>query len=215
MTTAVAATPVAHADVLEPLPSDIRAARLADLGAVAGFAGLVTLVLMFAIEVPAGGPFRFGAANDLLGAAFSALFIPVTWRVARSLPDRGGMRALTLAAQGAAAAGAVLPVLLVSGTLPFEIETPLVVACIELQSLWLVAAGRHWRRRSASARFGRLSQAVGASFLAGSALFGVGFLAPDGPIRWTMWASGAIAGIVGYVGWPWWYHAAGRVLRGA
>jgi hypothetical protein len=203
-----------HQRVLDPLPSDLRAARLAELGAVTGFAALVTLILMFAIEVPSGGPFRFGTTNDLLSAVFSALFIPVAWSVARAMPDgRPGVRGLTLVALGAAAAGTVLPFLLVFGALRFEVQAPLAVACVELQSLWLVVAGRQLARRPGMARFGRLSQVVGASFIAGTAIAGAGVLVPEGPARLALLAVGGIAGAVGWIGWPWWYHAAARSLR--
>jgi hypothetical protein len=206
--------PTAHHDgVLDALPSDIRAARLADIGAVLGIASLATLILMFAIEVPRGGPYRFGTTNDLLSAGFSALFIPIAWRLARALPPGQGFRALTWATLGAAAAGTVLPILLVAGVLPFAIQTPLVVACFEIQALWLVAAGRQWQRLPGLRRFGRLSQAVGASFIAGTVIVAGGFALPDGPLRLAAWAVGGLAGGVAWIGWPYWYHAAATVLR--
>ena len=210
--TASATVAVAHADVLEPLPSDVRAARLADLGAVVGFGGLITLVLMFGIEVPRGGPFVFGTANDVLGAAFSAAFIPIAWRLARTLPRRPGLRAATSVAIGAAAGGTVLPLLLVAGAMPFAVQMPLVIACIEVQSLWLVIAGRAWRQQAGTERFGRLTQAIGVSFVAGSAVVGAGFALPDGPLRLAAWALGGAVGLVGYLGWPWWYRLAARQL---
>ena len=193
---------------------DIRVGRLAEAGAVIGVAGLITLGLMFAVEVPRGGPYRFGTVNDLCGAAFSALFIPVAVRVAREVPDDQRLRLATGAAVVAAGAGTVLPLLLVGGVLLFEVQAPLVVACIEVQSLWLVAFGRSLRRVPGRERLGSTSQLVGASFIVGTLLFAAGFAAPEGtPLRLAAWAAGGIVGAAGYVGWPYWFHAVGRALR--
>jgi hypothetical protein len=193
---------------------DLRLGRLAELGAAVGVVGLVTLGLMFAIEVPRGGPFVFGPINDLCGAAFNALFIPVALRVARDAGDDGFFGLATRAAVVAAVAGTILPLLLVGGVLPFEVQSPLVVACIEVQSLWLVALGGRLRTVSGRERLGRVSRLVGGSFLAGSALFAAGFAAPDGsPLRTAAWVAGGVIGAAGYVGWPYWFHAVGRALR--
>lgn len=193
---------------------DIRIARLAELGAVIGAVGLVSLGLMFAIEVPQGGPYRFGTLNDLCGAAFSALFVPVAARIAAEVPDDPRLRLVTRAALVAAGAGTVLPLLLVGGALPFEVQAPLVVACIEVQSLWLIVLGGRLRSVPGRERLGRVSRVVGSSFIAGSAILGAGFAAPDGsPIRMALWAIGGAVGAAGYVGWPYWFHAMGRALR--
>jgi hypothetical protein len=193
---------------------DLRIGRLAELGAVVGVVGLVTLGLMFAIEVPRGGPFVFGTINDLCGAAFNALFIPVALRIGRDAGDDGLLGLATRAAIVTAVAGTVLPLLLVGGVLPFEVQSPLVVACIEIQSLWLVALGRRLGGVAGREWLGRVSRLVGGSFLAGSALFGVGFAAPDGsPFRTAAWVAGGVIGVAGYVGWPYWFHAVGRALR--
>jgi len=176
--------------------------------------GLVSLGLMFAIEVPSGGPYRFGTINDLSGAAFNALLIPVAIRIARDVRDDTPVRLATGAAVTAACAGTVLPILLVSGAVPFEVQMPLVVACIEVQSLWLIVLGQAIRRVPGRERLGTVSQVTGASFIAGSALFGAGFAAPEGsPLRMAAWALGGLVGVAGYVGWPYWFHAVGRALR--
>ena len=193
---------------------DIRIGRLAELGAVVGVVGLVSLGLMFAIEVPRGGPFVFGPINDMCGAAFNALLIPVALRVARDAGDDGWFGLATRVAIASAVAGTILPLLLVGGILPFEVQSPLVVACIELQSIWLIALGGRLRRVAGRERLGRLSRLVGSSFVAGSALFAAGFAAPDGsPLRLAAWIAGGVIGVGGYVGWPYWFHAVGRALR--
>ncbi len=214
--TSVGAAATQTADTTAEAMSDLRAAWLGEAGAVAGVAGLVTLGLMFAIEVPNGGPYRFGTANDLCGAAFSALFIPVAARIARRLPKQPRWQAFTRVTYGAAIAGAILPLLLVGGALTFEAQAPLVVACIELQSVWLVVAGRQLVHVPGFERLGRVSSVVGSSFIVGTALIGAGLLAPsDSPLRLALWAVGGIVGAAGYVGWPYWYHAAAGVLRRA
>ena len=193
---------------------DVRIGRLAEVGACAGVLGLTSLGLMFAIEVPSGGPYRFGTINDLSGAAFNVLLIPVALRVARDVPEDARVRLATRAAVVAACAGTVLPILLVTGTMPLQVQMPLVVACIEVQSLWLVLLGRALGRVAGRERLGAVSRVVGVSFLAGSVLFGAGFAAPEGsPLRMAAWALGGIVGVAGYVGWPYWFHAVGRALR--
>lgn len=192
---------------------DIRLVRLAELGAVVGVTGLVTLGLMFAIEVPRGGPYRFGTINDLTGTAFNLLLVPVAIRISRDARATPALRLATACALAAAAAGAVLPLLLVGGVMSFETQAPLVVACIEVQSLWLIALGRGLRGVPGRRRLARLSQVVGAGFVGGTALFGAGLLAPEGSLlRMLLWASGGIVGALGYLGWPYWFHAVGRSL---
>jgi hypothetical protein len=193
---------------------DVRIGRLAEVGAGVGVVGLVSLGLMFAIEVPRGGPYRFGTINDLSGAAFNVLLIPVAIRIAREAPPDTRLRLATGAAVVAACAGTVLPILLVSGALPLQVQMPLVVACIEVQSLWLITLGRSLRAVAGREPLGTVSRVVGSRFIAGSALFGAGFAAPEGsPLRMAAWALGGIVGIAGYVGWPYWFHAVGRALR--
>jgi hypothetical protein len=192
---------------------DLRLVRLAELGAVVGATGLITLALMFAIEVPRGGPFLFGTINDLTGTAFNVLLIPVAIRVARDASATPALRLATACALVAAAAGAVLPLLLVGGVMSFETQAPLVVACIEVQSLWLIALGGGLRGVPGRRRLSRLSQLVGAGFVGGSVLFGAGFLAPEGSLlRTLMWAGGGIVGALGYLGWPYWFHRVARTL---
>ena len=193
---------------------DVRIGRLAEVGAGVGVVGLVTLGLLFAVELPSGGGFRFGMINDLSGAAFNALLIPIALRVARDVPLTRGMRLATGAAVLAACAGTILPILLVTGVMPFAVQMPLVVACIEVQSLWLIVLGQALRDIPGRERLGTVSRVVGASFIAGSALFGAGFAAPEGsPLRMAVWAVGTVVGLAGYVGWPYWFHAVGRTLR--
>ena len=47
-----------------PLPGDALAKRCAYAAAGLGGANLVTLGLMYAVEVPRNGPYVFGAIND-------------------------------------------------------------------------------------------------------------------------------------------------------
>lgn len=123
-----------------------------------------------------------------------------------------GMAGVTVVASVAAIA---LPLLLVSGRMSFETETPLVVAAFEVQSLWLLLAGRRMRGvRGLAGRFARITQAVGASFIVGTAVAGAGFALPSGsPAQLVVMGVGGTIGVVGWIGWPVWFLAAGRTLR--
>jgi hypothetical protein len=182
---------------------------------VVGIAGLATLGLMYAVEVPSGGPFRFGAANDIGGSMFAALFIPLVTGLERMLPRTAWSRGLAGVAVAASVAGIVLPLLLVGGQLTFETQLPMVMAVFELQSLWLLLAGRRMRAVPRLAgRFARLTQAVGASFIAGTALAGSSFMLLSGsPAQLVVGGIGIAIAIAGWVGWPVWFLALGRALR--
>ncbi len=195
--------------------AEARLGLVAYAGGVVGVVGLATLGLMFAIEVPSGGPFRFGAANDIGGSIFAALFIPLVIGLERLLPRTGWSRGLAGVTVAASVAGIILPLLLVAGALSFETQSPMVVAVFELQSLWLLLAGRRMRTVPPFAgRLARITQVVGASFICGTAIAGAGLALPSGsvPQLAVMGIGGAIA-VVGWVGWPVWFLAAGRTLR--
>jgi hypothetical protein len=195
--------------------ADARLGLVADAAGAVGVFGLATLGLMFAIEVPAGGPYRFGAANDLSGSVFAVLLVPVVVGLERRLPPARRSRELAFAAIAASAAAAVMPVLLVTGRLAFEVETPLVVLAFIVQSAWLYAAGRRMRGVAGfPPRLARLSEGVGASFVAGIAIAGVSLVLPSGSLPQLMIGGiGISLAVAGWLGWPVWFLALGRVLR--
>jgi hypothetical protein len=200
---------------LERARADERLGLVAYAGGVVGIVGLVTLGLMYAIEVPRGGPYWFGSANDISGAIVSALFIPLVARLARNLSAGRAMRGLTAVTMAASVAGIVLPLMLVAGMIPFETQVFLVIGVFEVQSLWLLVAGRQLSRTAGyGARLGRLTSAIGASIIGGTAIAGAGFLLPSGSVAGiALIAAGAILGAAGWIGWPAWFFAVGRALR--
>jgi hypothetical protein len=199
----------------ERAAAEARLGLVAYAGGVVGIVGVATLGLMFAVEVPSGGPFRFGAANDISGSIFAALFIPLVIGLERLLPRTGWSRGLAGVTVVASVAGIILPLLLVSGQLTFETQSPMVVAVFELQSLWLLLAGRRMRAVPGLAgRLARIAQVVGASFIVGTAVAGAGFVLPSGsPAQLAVAGSGIAIAVIGWVGWPVWFLAAGRALR--
>jgi hypothetical protein len=198
----------------ERMRADERLGLVAYAGGVVGIVGIVTLGLMFAIEVPKGGPYLFGSTNDIAGAAFSALFIPLVVRLRRSASGRSFDR-LTNITIAASIAGIVLPLMLVAGLIPFESQVLMVVAVFEVQSLWLVVAGRRLRRVAGfPTRVARFTAGVGTSIIAGTAIAGAGFLLPSGSVpQIAVIGTGAILGAAGWIGWPVWFFAVGRALR--
>lgn len=195
--------------------ADERLGLVAYAGGVVGIVGLATLSLMYAIEVPSGGPFRFGAANDIGGAIFSALFIPLVIGLERHLPGTTPARVLQPLTIAASVAGIVLPLMLVTGRISFQDQLPLVLAVFEVQSLWLLVAGRRMHGLPGlPQRLARLTQVVGGSFIVGTAIAGTGLLAPSGSIpQLVLGGVGLTIAVVGWVGWPVWFLALGRALR--
>jgi hypothetical protein len=198
----------------ERMRADERLGLVAYAGGVVGIVGIVTLGLMFAIEVPRGGPYAFGTTNDIAGAVFSALFIPLVVRLRRSVSGRPFDR-LTNVTIAASIAGIVLPLMLVAGLIPFERQVFMVVAVFEVQSLWLFVAGRRLRRVAGfPTQVARFTAGVGASIIAGTAIAGAGFLLPSGSVpQIAIIGTGAILGAAGWIGWPVWFFAVGRALR--
>ena len=195
--------------------AEARLGLVAYAGGVVGIVGLATLGLMFAVEVPSGGPFRFGTANDIGGSIFAALFIPLVIGLERLLPRTAWSRGLAAVTVVASVAGIILPLLLVGGLLTFETQAPMVVAVFELQSLWLLLAGRRMRGVPGLAgRLARISQGVGASFIVGTAIAGAGFALPSGsPAQLAVMGIGGAIAVLGWVGWPVWFVALGRTFR--
>ena len=70
-----------------PLPGDAQAKTCAYLSAGLGGVNLVTLGLMYAIEVPRNGPYRFGAINDFGSGLYFLSSIPVLVQIHRRLDD--------------------------------------------------------------------------------------------------------------------------------
>jgi hypothetical protein len=155
-----------------------------------------------------------GSASDLLGSLSTAFMIPVALFLGGHLPRR---RAARLAQAAGLAAMALLSVggpLLVLGVLTFEVETPIAMAMLIVLGLWLFVVNR-WLRLSTAIRprVARLGEFVGACFLAGYVVFGLGLLLP-----WMSWPQlvvfgvGVVIGLPAYLGIPVWFVLLGRHL---
>lgn len=189
------------------------AAACAELDVVVDVGAIVTLAIMFAVEVPTDGPYRFGTANDALGAVHHALLAPVVVALARELPPGPARDVLTPVAVASCAVGAASSALLVAGVLPFRASTALSLVAMAGQGAWALAAGNRLRTQESSRALGELGRAIGAGTAAGAALAGVGALLPQGRARRALLVSGGVPAAAAWLAWPVWLHLAARHLR--
>src|SRR5918997_3602674 len=123
---------------LASLPGDERAGRFAYVAAGLGGANLVTLGLMYAIEVPRNGPYRFGAINDFGSGLYFLSSIPVLWQIHRRLDDGPLSRTALWTVVGSSVAAAGSSFLLAFRLIPFAPSTAVTVGAILLQSVWVI-----------------------------------------------------------------------------
>ncbi len=190
-------------------------AQLALLVAAVGVAGVLTLALMYAIEVPRGGPFVFGAINDALGGFYNLGLLPLL----RDLSDTGGASPgwglLTRATLLGTALAAASSFLLVLKVLPFAPSAAVSVAGIALQSAWLLGLGirRRGPLRDAPGLL-RLARLIGSSALLGLPLVSAGFLFPKKSVGRI--AALSVGGAIGGGAWaamPVFWFLAARSLQ--
>ncbi|MFJ5957561.1 hypothetical protein ACIQC5_16580 [Paenarthrobacter sp. NPDC092416] len=196
------------------LPGDKTASAFAYSAAAVGVAGVLTLGAMYAVEVPKGGPFVFGAINDATGAVFNVLVIPVILQVHKRLPKTAWTEPLKWITVAACAAGATSSALLVFKVLAFEPSTIVSVAAITAQAVWFLAAHNTLLGVEGYPRgLAKLGRFIGGALVVGLPLAGVGFLIP-GPewLRYTVMGAGFVAGASSWAAWPYWYFKAGRFL---
>ena len=155
-----------------------------------------------------------GSASDLLGSLATAFMIPVALFLGGRLPRR---RALRFTQAGGLTAMALLTIggpLLVLGVLPFEVETSMAIAALIVLALWLLLVNRSLRLSSVlHRRVARFGEYVGAGFLAGYVIVGLGLLLP-----WMSWPQlvvfgvGVLIGLPSYFAIPVWFVLLGRHL---
>ncbi len=156
-----------------------------------------------------------GAASDLLGSLATAFMIPVALFLGGRLPRRRAVRFTQASGLTAMALLTVGGPLLVLGVLTFEVETPIAIVALIVLAIWLLLVNRWLRLLDAlSYRVVRLGELVGAGFLAGYAIVGLGLLLP-----WMSWPQlvvfgfGVLLGLPAYlVGIPVWFLLLGRHL---
>lgn len=190
------------------------AAVAADVAVPVDVAAIATLGLMFAIEVPKGGPYPFGTTNDVLGAVHNALLLPVVAELSAELPPGPVRQVLAPAALASCAVGSASSALLVARVLPFAPSTALSIAAITVQSAWLLAVSGHLRSQPAGRPAGDVARGIGAGALAGGAVAAIGALLPRGShARRVLLVAGGVPGAVAWLAWPVWLHLAARYLR--
>lgn len=197
------------------MQGDKTASVFAYSAAAAGVVGVATLAAMYAVEVPKGGPFVFGAINDATGAVFSVLVIPVILQVHKRLPKAPWTEPLKWVTVAACAAGATSSALLVLKVLDFGPSTAISVAAIVTQGAWfLVANNKLLHVEDYPRGLAKLGRFIGGALLIGLPVAGVGFLIP-GPewLRYAVMGAGFIAGASSWAAWPYWYFKAGKFLR--
>ncbi len=155
-----------------------------------------------------------GSASDLLGSLATAFMIPVALFLGGRLPRRRAARLTQTAGLTAMTLLTIGGPLLVLGVLAFDVQTPIAIAAWIILGVWLLLVNR-WLRLSdtlpcRSVRFGEF---VGAGFLAGYIIVGLGLLLP-----WMSWPQlvvfgvGVLVGLPAYLGIPVWFVLLGRHL---
>jgi hypothetical protein len=197
-----------------PLPGDEQAKTCAYLSAGLGGANLVTLGLMYAIEVPRNGPYRFGAINDFGSGLYFLSSIPVLMQIHRRLDDSAVSRAGLRTVVGSSAAAAGSSFLLAFKVIPFAPSTAVTVGAILVQSVWVIIVNAKLLRRGRwPKRLAQLGRGAGIAMLAGLPILSLGYLAPTGSaLRKALFAVGGTLSGAAWTSWPVWYLLVGRSL---
>jgi hypothetical protein len=201
-------------DLPREFPGDRTAGKYAYSAAGLGLVGVVSLGLMFAIEVPRSGPYVFGTINDFTGGLFNLAVIPVILQVHRRLPPTLWTQVGKWTVVAACIAGSVSSFLLVFEQLDFATSTSITVTAIFIQGTWFLLAHRTLVKMSGYPRsLARLGALIGGGMLAALPLAAVAFAegVPEW-LRWTVGGAGMVAASLAWIAWPYWYFRAGRYL---
>lgn len=201
-------------DRLPEIPGDRTASKYAYAAAGIGAAGVATLSLMYAIEVPKNGPFVFGKMNDLTGGLFNLAVIPVIVQVHRRLSPSAWTEAGKWTVVTACVAGSASSFLLVFDRLDFATSTSISITAILIQGTWFLLAHRKLLKKGGYPRgLAKLGAFIGGAMLAALPLAAVAFAEPaPGWLRWTVGGVGITVGAAAWIAWPYWYFLAGRHL---
>src|SRR5215208_2364449 len=209
-----------------PIPHDRMAARFAYAAGATGILANLCLVALYVLlglqgGSPEGGTLLgsafhvAGSASDLVGSLATAFMIPAALFLGGRLPRRWAVRLTQAAGLTAMALLSIGGPLLVLGALAFDVQTPIAIGAWIILSLWLLLVNR-WLRLSNALpyRLARFGELVGAGFLAGYAVVGLGLLLP-----WMSWPQlvvfgvGVLVGLPAYLGIPVWFVLLGRHIR--
>ncbi|HEX6873987.1 MAG TPA: hypothetical protein VF163_23040 [Micromonosporaceae bacterium] len=154
-----------------------------------------------------------GVANDLIGAAGSALLIPVTLGLHRHLPRRLAVNATQGLGISADAVLTITGLLLVFDILPLSVATTISLIAYVVFAAWLLLVNRWLQQSHALRRSARLGKYLGISAIAGAAIAGTGVLAAAR--SWpqlAMFAAGGLLFGFAILGTPVWLLLLGRSL---
>jgi hypothetical protein len=201
-------------DQLLEIPGDRTAGKCAYAAAGLGLAGVATLGLMYAIEVPTNGPYVFGTTNDFIGGLFNLAVIPVIIQVHRRLRPTLWTQGAKWMVVSACVAGSISSFLLVSDRLDFATSTSISVTAILIQGAWFLLAHRKLLGIGGYPRgLAKLGRFIGGAMLAAVPLAAVAFAEPAPEwLRWTVGGAGIAMGAAAWVAWPYWYFLAGKHL---
>ncbi|MDQ4504561.1 hypothetical protein [Sinomonas sp. ASV322] len=200
---------------LGELKGDVLAGAAAYAAAGLGAAGVASLAAMYAVEVPRGGPFVFGAINDFVGGMFYVAALPAIIQIHRRLDggpwSRAGLAAVAAASGAAGASGVLLSLQVV----PIAPSTAVSIGGIVAQAGWAAVVNHHLLHRTGYPRRLALSgRAIGVGMLAALPLATAGYALPGAPaLQRILYACAGTIGIAAYIGWPIWLFATGRRLR--
>ena len=179
-----------------------------------GGANLVTLGLLYAVEVPRNGPYVFGALNDFGSGLYFLSSIPVLRAISPRLGDDAISGAALGTVLGSSVAAAGSSFLLAFHRIPFAPSTAVTVGAILLQSAWMTAASARLAHRSGWPKgLARLGRGAGVAMLTGLPILSLGYLAPSrSALRKVLFGVGGTLSGAAWVSWPLWYLLVGRTL---
>ena len=199
---------------LQALPGDRRAGVFAYATGLVGIITFIALALMYGVELPSRSPRVFGPISDVGSALYCLLAVPVVVQFHRRLRVSAASRFALVVVVVLLVAGAAGSLLLVTKVLDFAVATTVAMTALAALAVWLVATNLILMKRDDYPR--RLAKSgafLGAAFLIGASVVGLGFLVPGGWMQWVVFGIGGVIGLVGWVGTPFWFLAAGRDLR--
>ncbi len=200
--------------VLQGIPGDRRAGAFAYAAGLVGIITFIALGLMYGVELPSRSPRIFGPISDIGSALYSLLAIPVVAQLHRRLHVSAASRIGLVVVVVLLAAGAAGSILLVTKVLDFAVATTAAMTALAALAVWMVATTLILMRRDDyPRRLAKSGALLGAAFLIGASVVGLGFLVPGGWMQWTVFGIGGVIGLVGWVGTPFWFLMAGRELR--
>jgi hypothetical protein len=179
--------------------------RWATAAGVTGLAANALLVAFYALEVGRVPPLpvSLGTLNDVVGAAGTAMMIPVAMAVGgRRVRALGVTATVVLTSAG---------VLLVIGVLPFSTQLPITLTAFLGLATWILLVSP-----DLDGQVRRLGRLCGGAALAGAGVAGLGALLPA--MSWpqlALFGIGGVPAVLAVLAMPLWFLRLGRALRSA